>query len=162
MPAHRSADRRLEESHVRRFLLVNGPNLNLLGSREPAHYGATTLGAIEAAVRARAAELAPPAEIAACQSNHEGVIIDFLHAEGPGADGIIINPGAFTHYSYAIRDALSAIDRPFVEVHLSNVHAREPFRHHSVTAPIAAGQIVGLGMAGYLLALDYLAGRVSK
>ncbi len=141
----------------KRILLINGPNLNLLGTREPAHYGRTTLASIEEAVRARAASLPSPVDVAVCQSNHEGVIIDFIHAEGLAADGIIINPGAFTHYSYAIRDALSAVAKPVIEVHISNVHAREAFRHHSVIAPIATGQIVGLGADGYLLALEFLA-----
>ncbi len=141
---------------ARRILLINGPNLNLLGSREPSHYGTVTLASIEQSVRERAASLPSPVEIRSFQSNHEGEIIDFIHNEAPGATGIIMNPGAFTHYSYAIRDALSAVGTPIVEVHISNVHARETFRHHSVIAPVAAGQIVGLGAHGYILALDYL------
>ncbi|MBX3069736.1 MAG: type II 3-dehydroquinate dehydratase [Thermomicrobiales bacterium] len=140
----------------RRILLINGPNLNLLGTREPGHYGTVTLASIEASVHDRAASFSPPIEVVAYQSNHEGAIIDFLHSEGRDAAGIIMNPGAFTHYSYAIRDAVSAIGTPVIEVHISNVHAREEFRHHSVIAPVAAGQIVGLGAHGYLLALDYL------
>jgi 3-dehydroquinate dehydratase-2 len=142
--------------NVRRILLVNGPNLNLLGTREPQHYGSLTLAEIEAAVRDRAAAAASPVEVVAFQSNHEGALIDFLQQEGPASTGVIINPGAFTHYSYAIRDAISAIGKPVVEVHISNIHARETFRHTSVIAPIAVGQITGLGLSGYLAALDYL------
>ncbi len=140
----------------RRILLINGPNLNLLGTREPEYYGATTLATIESSVRERAEAMSPPVEILTCQSNHEGAIIDFIHTEGRESLGIIMNPGAFTHYSYAIRDAVSAIGTPTIEVHISNVHAREAFRHHSVIAPVATGQIVGLGAEGYLLALEYL------
>lgn len=141
---------------LQRVLLINGPNLNLLGTREPQHYGAISLAAIETSVRDRAAALSPPVDVVTCQSNHEGAIIDFIHAEAREAMGIIINPGAFTHYSYAIRDALSAVGTPTIEVHISNVHARETFRHQSVIAPVATGQIVGLGAEGYLLALDFL------
>ena len=140
----------------RRILLINGPNLNMLGTREPAHYGTITLAAIEEAVRTRAAALPSPVDVAAFQSNHEGAIIDFVHENGRDAVGIIMNPGAFTHYSYAIRDAISAVGTPTIEVHISNVHAREEFRHHSVIAPVAVGQIVGLGAHGYVLAFDYL------
>lgn len=140
----------------RRVLLINGPNLNLLGTREPGHYGTVTLQAIEEAVIGRAASLPDPVEVVPFQSNHEGAIIDFIHENSRNALGIIMNPGAFTHYSYAIRDAISALGIPLVEVHISNVHAREAFRHHSVIAPVATGQIVGLGAAGYELAFDYL------
>lgn len=143
-----------------RILLVNGPNLNLLGTREPEHYGSLTLAGIEGAVVERAIELDQELAIVAFQSNHEGAILDFLHAEAPAAAGIIINPGALTHYSYALRDALSAIDRPVVEVHISNIHAREEFRHRSVVAPVAIGQIAGLGKIGYLAALEYLVDRL--
>ncbi|MFM9106166.1 MAG: type II 3-dehydroquinate dehydratase, partial [Chloroflexota bacterium] len=119
-----------------RVLVVNGPNLNLLGTREPGVYGRTTLADIEASVRRLVAGLAPAVEVVWRQSNHEGVIVDTIQQEGAGALGIVINPGALTHYSLAVRDALSAVGTPAVEVHLSNVHAREQFRHHSVTAPV--------------------------
>jgi 3-dehydroquinate dehydratase-2 len=136
-----------------RVLILHGPNLNLLGTREPEVYGRTTLADIDGALGARAADLQVDLHI--LQSNHEGVLIDTIQAEAPTSDGIIINPGAFTHYSYALRDAIAAANRPTVEVHLSNVYAREPFRHHSVIAPVATGQISGLGWRGYLLALEW-------
>lgn len=136
-----------------RLLVLHGPNLNLLGTREPEVYGSTTLADINAALERRAAEL--QIELFVLQSNHEGVLIDTIQAEAPRSDGIIINPGALTHYSYALRDAIAAVDRPTIEVHLSNVYARESFRHHSVIAPIATGQISGLGWRGYLLALEW-------
>lgn len=136
-----------------RILLINGPNLNRLGKREPAHYGTTTLNDIEKGLQKQAEEL--QVELSCFQSNHEGDIIDKLHeAEDNGVNGIMINPGAFTHYSYAIRDAIAGIDVPVIEVHISNIHARESFRHESVTAPVSAGQIVGLGVQGYNLALQ--------
>ncbi len=140
-----------------KILLVNGPNLNLLGSREPEHYGSMTLADIETAVKSRAMDREQELEVVSFQSNHEGAILDFLHAEAAAAAGIIINPGALTHSSYALRDALSALDKPVVEVHISNIHAREAFRHQSVVAPVAVGQIAGLGIFGYLAAVDYLA-----
>lgn len=137
-----------------RILVLNGPNLNMLGTREPHIYGATTLADIESAMVAQAQQ--HNAEILFHQSNHEGVLIDLIQANQASIDGIIINPGAFTHYSYALRDALSAVSVPIVEVHISNVYKREPFRHHSVIAPIATGQIAGLGWQGYLLALTWV------
>jgi len=146
----------------RRILLINGPNINLLGTREPALYGHTTLPDIEHAVIAAGASSNPPIEVEAFQSNHEGALIDKIQASGRTAFGIIINPGGFTHYSIALRDALAATDRPIVEVHLTNIHAREQFRHHSVIAPIAVGQIAGFGADGYLLAMRYLLDRINK
>jgi len=140
---------------ARTVLVVNGPNLNMLGTREPGIYGRTTLADIESAIRERAATHG--LDIRFAQSNHEGVIIDTIQDAGRASDGVIINPGAFTHYSYAIRDALALLSCPIIEVHLSNIHTREAFRHVSVTAPVSRGQIVGLGWQGYLLAVDYLA-----
>lgn len=137
-----------------RILVLNGPNLNMLGTREPHIYGATTLADIEAAMVTQAQQ--HNAEIIFFQSNHEGALIDVIQAHQSTIDGIIINPGAFTHYSYALRDALSAVSVPIIEVHISNVYKREAFRHHSVIAPIATGQIAGLGWQGYLLALTWV------
>ncbi|NLC19518.1 MAG: type II 3-dehydroquinate dehydratase [Clostridiales bacterium] len=136
-----------------RILVVNGPNLNFLGIREKSVYGAKDykylLGLLEE--KAKQAGIV----IETFQSNCEGEIIDRLQkAYNDKVDGIIINPGAYTHYSYAIRDALASIDVPKIEVHISNVHAREEFRHKSVTAPVCTGQIAGLGLQGYLLAVD--------
>ncbi len=146
--------------NVRKIGVVNGPNLDILGKREPGVYGATTLAEIEARVR-KAAE-ATGLEVDFFQSNTEGAIIDYLHRVDGEVDGIIINPAAFTHYSIAIRDALAAMAVPVIEVHLSNIYAREPFRHKSVTAPVVTGQISGLGWQGYLLALQwFLAQRAS-
>ena len=136
-----------------RILLLNGPNLNLLGTREPGHYGNDTLPAIETRLRQQAR--ARGAELVAFQSNAEHELIDRIQqlVREP-ADFVILNPGAFTHTSVALRDALLAVRTPFIEVHLSNVHAREPFRRHSYFSDIAAGCIVGLGPKGYELALD--------
>jgi 3-dehydroquinate dehydratase-2 len=143
-----------------RFLLINGPNLNTLGKRQPDIYGSLTLKEIEARVAQRAAERG--VELRSFQSNHEGALIDFIQAEAEEAQGIIINPGALTHYSLALRDALEGCGLPFIEVHLSDIHARESFRRHSVMADIAAGQISGQGWEGYLRALDALAALVRE
>lgn len=135
------------------ILVVNGPNLNMLGRREPQLYGHQTLGDIEAHL-SQMAETAG-AQCIAFQSNHEGALIDFLHQHAPTAQGIIINAGAYTHTSIALRDALLAVGTPFIEVHLSNVYAREPFRHQSLLADKAQGLICGLGVAGYEAAMRY-------
>jgi 3-dehydroquinate dehydratase-2 len=143
-----------------RILLINGPNLNLLGTRQPDVYGTTRLEDIEERVAQRAAELG--VEVMPFQSNSEGDIVEFLQKEGPSADGIVINAGALTHYSIALRDTLEALRKPFVEVHISNIYAREEFRHHSVFADIAVGQISGLGWRGYIAALDALTGILKE
>ena len=143
-----------------KLLLINGPNLNLLGQRQPEIYGSTTLKDIEERVGARAQELG--AEVVAFQSNEEGAIVDFIQAEAPSADGALINAGALTHYSLALRDALEATHLPFVEVHISNIHAREEFRRHSVLADVAVGQVAGLGWRGYLSALESLVGILKE
>ena len=137
-----------------RILIVNGPNLNRLGKRDPTQYGTQTLADVEAAVAARASELR--VDVSFFQSNHEGAIIDFLQTESDSADGIIINPGALTHYGLSLRDALADTTLPIIEVHLSNIHAREKFRSVSVIAPVARGQIAGQGWKGYISALDLL------
>jgi len=140
-------------------LLLNGPNLNLLGTREPQLYGSTTLADVEAlcAEHGRALGLT----VTAFQSNHEGALIDRVHAaRTDGTRYIVINPGAFTHTSVALRDALAGVAIPFIEVHISNVHKREPFRHHSYLSDIADGVIVGLGVEGYRLALTAAAGKL--
>jgi 3-dehydroquinate dehydratase-2 len=146
----------------RRILVLNGPNLNLLGTREPHLYGATSLSEVEAAMRAEGTSRTPPVEIECLQSNHEGGLIDAIQERGRDAFGIVINPGGFTHSSVALRDALAGVGVPVVEVHVSNIHAREPFRHHSYIAPIALGQIAGFGVDGYLLALRYLLDRLDE
>ena len=134
--------------------VLNGPNLNLLGTREPAIYGSQTLADIERGLAESAA--AHGAAIDVFQSNHEGELVDRIHAaRGDGCDFILINAGALTHTSVALRDALAAVAIPFIEVHLSNVMRREPFRHHSYLADLAVGSIVGLGAAGYRYALEY-------
>jgi 3-dehydroquinate dehydratase-2 len=138
----------------KRILVLHGPNLNKLGQREPGLYGSTTLAEINDRLRARGAELGY--EVTTFQSNHEGALIDWLQAEAESALGIVINPGGLTHTSVSLRDALKATNRPIIEVHMTNVHAREYFRHESFIAPIALGQIAGLGWRGYLYALEAL------
>ncbi len=141
-------------------LLINGPNLNLLGTREPDVYGRTTLADVEAGLRAQAKHLGLALEC--FQGNDEGGIVDRIQAaKRQGCRYVIINAGAYTHTSIAIRDAFEAVSVPFVEVHISNVHAREQFRHHSYLSPIAAGVIVGCGVKGYSLALDLVADRLA-
>jgi 3-dehydroquinate dehydratase-2 len=136
-----------------KILLLNGPNLNLLGTREPAVYGATTLADVEAMCRAEGERLG--AEVLVFQSNHEGALVDRVHAaRAEGVAAIVINPGAFTHTSVALRDAFAGVAIPFIEVHISNVHKREAFRHHSYFSDVAVGTIVGLGVDGYRYALD--------
>ncbi|MFP4274256.1 MAG: type II 3-dehydroquinate dehydratase [Paracoccaceae bacterium] len=139
---------------MRSILVLNGPNLNLLGQRQPDIYGRTTLQDIEAACAAHAESLGLALECA--QSNHEGALIDLIHQARGRHDGIVLNAGAYTHSSIALRDAIVAAELPTVEVHLSNIHAREPFRHVSHIAPVALGQIAGFGAAGYILAIDAL------
>jgi 3-dehydroquinate dehydratase-2 len=144
-----------------KLLVLHGPNLNLLGSREPIHYGLTTLADINLAL-ARRAEVAG-VELESFQSNHEGALIERVHAaREQGVRYIIINPAAYTHTSVALRDAVAAAAIPFIEVHLSNVHAREPFRHHSYFSDLAVGVITGLGSDGYLLALEYLLNKLNS
>jgi 3-dehydroquinate dehydratase-2 len=134
--------------------LIHGPNLNLLGSREPQLYGRDSYDEINRKIKARAQQM--DTEVRIFQSNHEGEIIDAIHDALNWADGIVINPGAYTHYSYAIRDAITAVRLPTIEVHLTNIHAREEFRHLSVISAVATGQIIGLGTMGYLLGLEAL------
>ena len=137
-----------------RFLLLHGPSLNLLGTREPAVYGTLTLPEVNERVTTAAREL--DVEVRPYQSNHEGALIDAVHDARTWADGIVINPGAYTHTSYALRDAFSSVSLPAIEVHLSNIHAREKFRHRSVLAPVLTGTICGLGWRGYVHALQIL------
>jgi 3-dehydroquinate dehydratase-2 len=132
------------------LLLVNGPNLNRLGKRDPATYGTRTLLNVTEGVLEVTAKYG--VQVESIQSNHEGELIDFLQTKGPGAIGIVINPGALGHYSYALRDCLDDISIPAIEVHISNVHCRESFRHQLVLSPVVSGQIVGLGTIGYQLA----------
>ncbi len=139
---------------AKNLLLINGPNLNLLGTREPEVYGATTLAEIEKAAVAQAQETG--ATLTHFQSNHEGELIDRIHAaRGEGMDAIVINPGGFTHTSVALRDALAGVAIPFVEVHISNIHKRESFRHHSYLSDIATGVVCGLGVDGYRYAIAF-------
>lgn len=142
-------------------LVINGPNLNTLGTREPEVYGTTTLADIEAGLLAQGA--AANLTVATFQSNHEGEIVDRLHAaRDEGIRFVIINPGAFTHTSVAIRDAFAAVAIPFCEVHISNVYAREEFRKHSYLSDLAVGVLTGFGARGYTMAMDYVIDRLSK
>lgn len=158
-PSKATISNMTDSLQTRKILVVNGPNLNLLGKREPEIYGHTTLADIEARLRARAASYGT--EIICIQSNHEGKLIDDIQHHGLLADtpsqvdAIVINPAAFTHTSVALRDALLATQKPFIEVHLSNVHTREPFRQHSYLSDVAVGVICGFGHLGYQMALDY-------
>ena len=137
-----------------RILVLHGPNLNNLGKRDPGIYGQTTLPEINDRLHARGAELGY--EVVTFQSNHEGALIDCMQEEAASIVGIVINPGGLTHTSYSLRDALKDTNRPIIEIHMSNVHAREAFRHESLTAPICVAQIAGLGWRGYLHALEAL------
>ncbi|KAF1061172.1 MAG: 3-dehydroquinate dehydratase [Pseudomonas citronellolis] len=140
------------------ILVLNGPNLNLLGTREPATYGHETLADIQAQCEAHAASLG--LEIDFRQTNHEGQLLDWIHQARQRCAGIVINPAAWTHTSVAIRDALAAVELPVIEVHLSNVHQREAFRHHSYVSPVAIGVLAGFGSHGYRMALDHFAYRL--
>ncbi len=141
-----------------KILLLHGPNLNLLGTREPDVYGRMMLENIDARLKNHASKHG--VDLRSFQSNHEGALIDALHDARGWANGIVINPGAYTHTSIALRDAISAIQLPVVEVHLSNIHAREEFRHHSLIAPVCVGQIAGFGWRSYLLGFDALIGHL--
>ncbi|OEF95504.1 type II 3-dehydroquinate dehydratase [Vulcanibacillus modesticaldus] len=139
----------------KRILVLNGPNLNLLGKREPKIYGTTTLEEVNKQMLQIAEE--KNLELTFFQSNHEGELIDHIHDAMGNFDGIIMNPGAFTHYSYAISDAIAAVQIPLIEVHISNIYQRETFRQHSVIAPVSIGQISGLGVFGYIAAIYFFA-----
>lgn len=140
-------------------LVLHGPNLNLLGQREPEVYGTDTLADVDAQLESLAQELG--VQVACRQSNHEGELIDWLHEARERFDGVMINPGGYTHTSVALRDAIASMDKPCVEVHLSNVYKREAFRHRSLTAPVCIGSIMGFGLQSYLLGLRALAHRLS-
>ena len=143
-----------------KLLVINGPNLNNLGRRDASHYGVTTLAQIEAALGERASALGVDVEF--FQSNYEGEIVDFIQGFTDESDGIVINAGALTHYGLSMRDALTDSRLPIVEVHLSNIHARDEFRRHSVIADIAVGQVAGLGWRGYIYALDFLTAHLGE
>lgn len=143
-----------------KILVLHGPNLNMLGAREPEIYGKTTLEQINARLRDLAANL--ESEVETFQSNSEGELIDAIQKKGTAIDGLIVNFGAYTHYSLALRDAIAWLAKPTIEVHISNIYAREPFRHTSVTAPVCRGMITGLGWRGYLLALEALVGLLRE
>ena len=143
---------------MEKILVMLGPNLNMVGIREKGIYGSETAGYIEKKVIEYAKSIGLECEV--YQSNHEGDLIDKIHASVDEYDGVIINAGALTHYSYALRDAIACVDIPFIEVHMSNIHAREEFRHKSVIAPVCIGQIAGFGKMGYILAIDALRGKI--
>ncbi len=143
---------------MKKFLVINGVNLNMLGIREPGIYGSDSLASLEERVRRRAEQLGVQVDF--FQSNYEGAVCEAIQNALGVYDGLIMNPGAFTHYSYAIRDALGSVKLPAVEVHISNIHKREEFRHTSVTVPECVGQICGLGLLGYELALEALCDAV--
>jgi len=142
------------------ILVLNGPNLNLLGSRQPEVYGSMTLAMIEDSCRAHGVAIG--LDVTCAQSNSEGTLVDLIHGARGQQAGIVLNAGAYTHTSVALRDAIAAVDLPTVEVHMSNIHAREAFRHHSFIAGVALGQIVGFGANGYILALDALKSHLSE
>jgi len=148
-----------------KVIVLNGPNLNLLGQREPAVYGSATLADVETLCRETGARLG--IEVECLQSNHEGALIDALHAAGQGVKageviGVVFNPGAYTHTSVALHDAIKGAEVPLVEIHISNVHAREAFRHHSYISPAAAGIVVGFGVDGYRMAIEGLVRKAGK
>jgi 3-dehydroquinate dehydratase II len=151
-------DNKPSEEQIARILVLHGPNLNLLGRREPHIYGTLTLEALDRALRSAAQQRG--AELRIVQSNHEGVLIDEIQGAGAWAAGILVNAGAYTHTSYALRDAILAVGLPAVEVHLSNIYAREEFRHRSVLAPVCVGQITGFGSNSYVLGLQALLGAL--
>ena len=143
-----------------KILIINGPNLNNLGRRDPGHYGSRTLADIERDIAGKAAVL--NVEVAFFQTNHEGGIVDFIQRSSDEADGVIINAGALTHYGLSMRDALADARLPIIEVHISNIHARDEYRRRSVVADMAVGQIAGFGWRGYLYALDFLVAHIGE